>query len=135
MVLYNPINNTFISDLFFTIKNISLIKEKHQVYETYKYSLNTFYNNNSYDVRYAIFDIDNNGLPELIYQIDDRKYHVYSFNNNNLTYSGEIDAKYGIKNYENMLLAYNGGTGYIEFAQVRLNDALKIQQDAIPYLS
>ena len=119
---------------FFTIKNIFSNKEKRQVYETYKYTLNTFYNNYDYDVRYTLFDIDNNGIPELIYNIADWQYHVYSFNNN-LVYSGEIDAKYGIMKYGDMLLAHNGGTGYSEYGQVQLNKALKIQQDVIPYLS
>ena len=120
---------------FFTTQNIFSNKEKRQVYETYKYALNTFYNNYDYDVRYTLFDIDNNGFPELIYNTADWQYQIYSFNNNNLVDSGEINAKYGIVKYGDMLLAHNGGTGYSEYCQVQLNEALKIQQDVIPYLS
>lgn len=119
-----------------TDKSVSTFKETQQVYETYKYALNTFYNNyNNYDIRYTLFDIDNNSIPELIYNIDDHQYHIYSFNDNNLVNSGEIDAKYGIVKYEDMLLVHDGGSGYSEYCQVKLNDNLKIQQDVLPYLS
>lgn len=113
---------------------INSTEEKTQMYEVYKYALETFYKN--YDnVTYTFFDIDNNGFPELIYQYEFWKYQVYSYSNNNLVDSGEIFAKYGIACYDSALYTIDGGTGYIEYCKIELNDNLEVYHNVVPFLS
>jgi hypothetical protein len=73
------------------------------------------------DTEYTVYDIDKDGILELIIKEDDREYFVYTYDNGECKKCGEIYSEYADDLYEyngNGLVVYVGGMGKYHFEYV-----------------
>lgn len=100
-----------------------------------------YYNvfNNSQYSKYALYDVDKNGFPELILSTDlNNKFsecHIYTYTNNKIVDLGTHYIGYGIYGIdENGIVISTGGTGVLVYSKLYIeNDMLK--EDKTTYLS
>ena len=79
----------------------------------------TFYT----DTQYTLYDVDKNGIPELIIREDFSKYHIHTFDDNSTILCGNFYWSYDNCLYEytgNGLVVHNGGNGYLKLEYVSL---------------
>ena len=105
------------------------------LYETYKNSVENAKSENGYDVKYTLLDIDSNGIPELIYNTDEGKYNIYTFNGTDLKHCGKFNSKMGVFTHDGSLLATTGKDTYMLYVKVALNENLEIYDIGYPYLT
>lgn len=75
------------------------------------------------DTEYALNDIDNNGIPELIVKEDGSNYYVYSFDGNSVIPCGEFYWAYNNCLYEyngNGIVVHDGGMGTLHLEYISL---------------
>ena len=112
--------------------NSENIGDNNYIYEMYKKAIEIFCSSSFSDakyVKYGLFDIDNNGIPELILNDGSHKYTVYTCLNNNIKTRGCFDSMYGLYTYDKMLLTSSENTGYKKYTQVLLEGTIGI----LPY--
>lgn len=82
-------------------------------------SLKTYH----YDTKYTLYDIDKNGIPELIVKEDLHKYYIYTFDGNGAKLCGNYDWLYGdcLYGYDgNGIVVYEGGMGSLRLEYISL---------------
>lgn len=75
------------------------------------------------DTEYLVYDIDKNGIPELIVKENHTTYDIYSFDGTNTIFCGEFYWSYDDCLYEydgNGILVHDGGTGSLHMEDVSL---------------
>ena len=90
---------------------------QHPDTTSFTYGSNTIY----IDTEYTVYDIDTNGIPELIVKEDMSNYYVYSFNGTDVVTSDQCYWSYDDCLYEyegNGIVVHNGGMG-----SMRIEDA------------
>ncbi len=92
---------------------------KAAIYDCYKSVLNSYPEEASlgkymYDTEYTLYDIDKNGIPELIVNETIYNYYVYTCINGKAKFCGEFSSNYGNSLYGtkgNGLVVHDGGMG------------------------
>ncbi len=88
--------------------------------ESYKVTLKDYGTNNK--CQYALYDIDKNGIPELILRKDNSKYSIYTYDKNKVVYIGDEYWFYenGLYCHDKGLAVYDGGMGRLHIEYVYL---------------
>ena len=108
-------------------ENWSIDEVRSDVFNEYKYIVTAFKNENDGSFGYAVYDIDKDGIEELILT-DWYYYTIYSFDGLSAYYMGDYDWTYNECLYEydgNGIIVHEGGEGmyHIEFISLYTFDS------------
>ena len=108
---------------------------KLDIYHKYKESVETFKSENNFNTRYGLAHIDEDGIPELIYNVADGKYQVYTYDGKILVYSGAFKSKNGVFTYDGKLFATTSTPDYDVHAKISIDETHKIYDIGYPYMT
>lgn len=95
------------------------VLSQHPEFTPHTYGSNTFY----CDTQYTVYDIDKNGIPELIVREDLSGYYIYSFNGTDVVSSDMCYWSYSDCLYEyegNGIVIHDGGMGSMRIENASL---------------
>lgn len=90
------------------------------------------YSETSYPAQYTLYDIDQNGIPELFVHYDGNSYDIYSFRGTEAVFCGKLDAyDNGLYEYDgNGVIVHDGGMGSLHVEYISL---YTLTDDGIEY--
>ena len=101
------------------IERYKAILLQHPEFTPFSWGSNTIY----IDTEYTLYDVDKNGIPELIVKEDRSKYYIYSFNGTDVISSDVCYWSYDECLYEyegNGIAIHDGGMGNMRIENVSL---------------